>query len=181
LPPPRVNRVAIARFAWLFNNRGHRKLMVIDGRVAFTAGININISGSKDEAEHLAGGWRAPECASGPAVTDFQRRLVATGARLKGEPLAPRIYFPALSPAGGQIVRVVGSELDNRHGLLASTAGIGSLAYRRGCRYPDTLHPEQGLQAEWPDGRVGALKPHRFSHFSSEPIARLRRPLDRLL
>ena len=33
---------AKARGKWEINNRNHRKLMVVDGRVAFTGGINIS-------------------------------------------------------------------------------------------------------------------------------------------
>ena len=32
----------MARTEWLLNNRDHRKLLVVDGRVAFIGGINIS-------------------------------------------------------------------------------------------------------------------------------------------
>lgn len=124
-----VNPFVGNKGAWLLNNRDHRKLMVIDGRVAFTGGINISGSyssapsgGGKDEAEHLAGGWRDTDVRiEGPVVADFQRLFIATWARQKGEPLAARDYFPVLAPAGDQIVRVIGSKPDDPQSLIYLT------------------------------------------------------------
>lgn len=124
-----VNPLAGNKDAWLLNNRDHRKLMVIDGHIAFTGGINISgtyssapSGGGKDEGENRDSGWRDTDIrVEGPVVADFQRLFLATWARQKGEPLAPRDYFPAITPAGDQIVRVIGSKPDDPQSLIYMT------------------------------------------------------------
>jgi cardiolipin synthase len=57
-----------------FNNRDHRKLLIVDGRVAFTGGINISNTyssrpGQQKSLDLLADGWRDTHVAVfGPAV-----------------------------------------------------------------------------------------------------------------
>lgn len=63
------------RFGW--NRRDHKKLLIVDGRVAFTGGINIG-----DEycpAEEGGGGWH-DMCAQieGPAVGELSRIFAST-------------------------------------------------------------------------------------------------------
>lgn len=124
-----VNPLAGNKGAWLLNNRDHRKLMVVDGHIAFTGGINISSTyssapsgGGTDEKEHRTSGWRDTDVrVEGPVVAEFQRLFLATWARQKGEPLAPRNYFPTIAPAGDQIVRVIGSKPDDPQSLIYMT------------------------------------------------------------
>ena len=81
------------------NNRTHRKLLVVDGRVGFTGGVGIADKwlGNAQSPEH----WRDTHFRiEGPAVAQFQAAFLdnwtkATGAVLHGTP-----YFPSLKPAG---------------------------------------------------------------------------------
>ena len=56
------------------NNRDHRKLLIVDGRVAFTGGVNLSRTyssrpGQQDRDEFLEDGWRDTHVAIyGPAV-----------------------------------------------------------------------------------------------------------------
>jgi cardiolipin synthase len=31
-----------AKLAWTFSHRNHRKMLIVDGRIAFTGGVNIS-------------------------------------------------------------------------------------------------------------------------------------------
>ncbi len=81
------------------NNRTHRKLLVVDGRVGFTGGVGVADKwlGNAQSPEH----WRDTHFRiEGPAVAQFQAAFLdnwtkATGAVLHGTP-----YFPPLKPAG---------------------------------------------------------------------------------
>lgn len=105
---------------WTINNRDHRKLLIVDGRIAFLGGINISesySSGSMRQSSRKrasAGlGWRDTHLQiEGPVVADFQKLFLDTWARQKGPTLSDRTYFPKLAPQGDEIVRAIGSTAD---------------------------------------------------------------------
>ncbi len=100
---------------WLINQRHHRKIVVIDGRIAFTGGINI--SGVYSHSSFIPPGdmsklkerWRDTHLRlTGPVVAAFQRLFVTLWADLHDEaPLAGPAYFPPLPPTGDSLVRVM--------------------------------------------------------------------------
>uniref|UniRef100_C6E665 Phospholipase D/Transphosphatidylase n=1 Tax=Geobacter sp. (strain M21) TaxID=443144 RepID=C6E665_GEOSM len=101
----RFRRFLPLRPGGYLNLRNHRKLLVVDGKLAFTGGMNIG-------SRHLVAG-RPPVVkdlhfqVTGPVVTDLQRTFLedwsfAGGAQLSG----PR-YFPELVPTGSALVRAV--------------------------------------------------------------------------
>ncbi len=102
-----------AKFPWTFAHRNHRKELVIDGRVAFTGGINIDEvygSGLSSSSENKGPTeyWRDTDIeVEGPAVAEFQKPFIAEWKYQKGPPLSPRNYFPALEPKGHEIVKVI--------------------------------------------------------------------------
>ncbi len=100
------------------NNRDHRKLVVIDGTVAFTGGINISSTYSKSSTSRpgpeagVKSGWRDTQVeVRGPAVKQLQELFVQTWTRL-GKPLDPqtRGLYPPLDEVGEDLVQVVPSE-----------------------------------------------------------------------
>jgi len=98
----------------LTTHRDHRKLLVIDGKVAFTGGINISDEYSSSSSGPPKGGkehtWRDTHVRiEGPAVAQFQRLFLETWQTQKGPPLAQRNYFPPLKEAGKELVRAIGS------------------------------------------------------------------------
>lgn len=103
-----------ATLPWSIRHRDHRKMLVIDGRVAFTGGINISEvygpgSHSKRREVPLAY-WRDTDIeVEGPAVAEFQRLFIDQWRYQEGPELTSRNYFPKLEPRGDQIVRVIGS------------------------------------------------------------------------
>lgn len=124
-----INPFAGNKKEWLLNNRDHRKLLVVDGRIAFIGGINISESYSsgpftrsakKGGAHSL--GWRDTHLQiEGPVVAEFQKLFMDTWARQKGRPLAKRNYFPDLGRQGDEIVRAIGSASADPHSLIYLT------------------------------------------------------------
>ena len=88
-----------------FNNRTHRKLLVVDGVVAFTGGVGIadKWEGAAQDPDH----WRDTHFRlEGPAVAQMQAAfldnwLETRGAVLQGDP-----YFPAVRTRGNQFAQV---------------------------------------------------------------------------
>lgn len=118
-----VNPLASNKKGWELNNRDHRKLLLIDGSIAFVGGINISDTYSssppsgrngENSAPDDTAGWRDTHIQiEGPVVADFQRLFLDTWARQKGEPPTARNYFPPIGPKGDEIVRAVGSTPDD--------------------------------------------------------------------
>lgn len=106
-----------SRATWLLASRDHRKILVIDGAVAFTGGVNISrvysgssFSSEKHEKRNLKESWRDTHVQiKGPAVAEFQRLFLDTWARQSGPELPKRNYFPQLSRQGSDLIEVVGS------------------------------------------------------------------------
>ena len=97
-------------------HRDHRKILIVDGSVAFTGGVNISrvYSGSSRSAEHrerkVEEAWRDTHVQiEGPVVAEFQKLFLDTWARGKGPELSKRNYFPELKRKGRDLVSVVGS------------------------------------------------------------------------
>ncbi|WP_265942512.1 phospholipase D-like domain-containing protein [Dechloromonas sp. A34] len=123
------------------NNRDHRKLLIVDNRVAFTGGINISSvysSGSfsrRSAAPSRTEGWRDTHVAvRGPVVDQFQKRFDDTW-RSQGCPDAdgaePRINPPAVR-AGGMAMRLVAADpLAERNELYLALLSAIEHAQRR--------------------------------------------------
>ena len=119
-----------AKAGWDVNQRDHRKILIVDGETAFLGGINISgvYSGGA-----FSGGSQKPKSAkdlpwrdtdlqvSGPVVADLQKFFIETWERQKGEPLAPRNYFPKLGERGKEIVRAIASGPDEPFSLIYAT------------------------------------------------------------
>ena len=84
------------RFPWVNHiwPRDHRKIVVIDGNVAYTGGMNVAdyyIKGTEQ-----VGAWRDMHCRiEGSAVDDLQRIFVSTWKKTTGEELTDPKYFRA--------------------------------------------------------------------------------------
>ena len=110
-----------SRKQWLLNQRDHRKLLIIDGRIAFLGGINISSvysggSFGRAAARRASPGipaepaWRDTDLMlQGPVVADLQKLFVEHWAQQQGPPLSEPGYFPPPVVAGQQVVRAIGS------------------------------------------------------------------------
>jgi cardiolipin synthase len=112
---------AKAKGNWSINNRDHRKLMVVDGTVAFTGGINISSDYANsslfrsrrkpDNVDKDKIGWRDTHVKiEGPAVAALQWAFVDNWVRQEGGELSARDYFPRLAPVGDKFVRVLATD-----------------------------------------------------------------------
>ncbi|MCE9657195.1 MAG: cardiolipin synthase B [Burkholderiales bacterium] len=119
-----VNPLA-AKAGWDVNQRDHRKLLVVDGRIAVLGGINISsvYSGGSSSNRLGSGGggasakdrlpWRDTDLQiEGPVVEQLQKLFMETWESQKGPTLATRNYFPPLARSGDEVVRAIGSTPD---------------------------------------------------------------------
>jgi cardiolipin synthase len=105
--------------SWHLNNRDHRKILVVDGKIGFTGGVNITEdyaksslfrSGSRQADGKGKLGWRDTHIQlEGPAVASLQLLFLDAWAGQKDGEIPDRDYFPALPEVGTQLVRVLGS------------------------------------------------------------------------
>lgn len=109
---------------WRINNRHHRKILIVDGRTAFTGGINISdvyrtssfrrVSGNSQEAirkhkEEAA--WRDTQIQlSGPGVAELQQLFLALWNEQDERKIEPgQGYFPKLQHQGNDLVQIIDS------------------------------------------------------------------------
>jgi cardiolipin synthase A/B len=111
------------------NQRDHRKLLVADGAVAFTGGINISSVYARSSlvfwkkpdqpppVEH--GGWRDTHIEiRGPAAVKFRELFADTWRRQHCPGVAARDELPPPQPQGDKLVRVIGTSPDNDRNLI---------------------------------------------------------------
>jgi cardiolipin synthase len=117
-----------AKAGWSVNQRDHRKLLVVDGRVAFLGGINISSvysSGSFKRSSKIKPGklpWRDTDLQlEGPVVNELQKLFIATWEQQQGAALAARNYYPKATRAGSDVVRAIGSSPDEPYSLIYAT------------------------------------------------------------
>lgn len=117
---------------WLLAYPDHRKILVVDGKIAITGGINISsvysskLSG-RDEDEGTPLPWRDTDVQiEGPAVAEFQKLFLTTWSKQNGPKLSERDYYPRMEEDGNALVRVVGSTpgSDNRITFMVYVAAI---------------------------------------------------------
>jgi len=104
-----------SREQWGLTHRDHRKILIVDGKVAIIGGINISkvyssspLKRKRNEKAPIH--WRDTDIQiEGPAVAEFQKLFLDTWLKQKGTKLSDRNYFPALKEKGKALVRVVGS------------------------------------------------------------------------
>lgn len=94
------------------NLRNHRKLLVIDGKMAFTGGINIR------DRHVLAKNLKAPVrdlhfLVEGPVVSQLQEVFVEDWEYTTGEELGLDTWFPKLEACGSVIARSIADGPDD--------------------------------------------------------------------
>lgn len=114
---------------WELNRRDHRKLLIVDGRIAFLGGINISsvYSGSSLRLGFRprpdgALPWRDTDLRlEGPVVAELQKLFIMTWAEQRGPPLLARHYFPPMERRGDEVVRAIGSSPEHPYSLIYVT------------------------------------------------------------
>ena len=146
------------------NNRTHRKLLVVDGRIAFTGGVGIGDpwQGNAQDAEH----WRDMHFRiEGPVVAQVQAAfndnwIKTTGRILNGEP-----YFPAIADAGDMDAHLFisspagGSESMHLMYLMSIAAAEHSIDLAAAYFIPDELITKALVAARHRGVRIRVLLP----------------------
>ncbi len=126
------------------NNRTHRKLLVVDGQVAFTGGVGIapQWMGNAQDPGH----WRDSHyLVRGPVVAQMQATFLDNWLKVTGKVLHGELYFPPIAPAGAQKAQMFssspssGSESMQLMVHLAITAAERSLDLSVAYFVPDEL------------------------------------------
>jgi cardiolipin synthase len=98
------------------NLRNHRKILVVDGEVAFTGGFNVGDE-YRGEMKGL-GGWRDVHLRiAGPAACELQRVFFQDWAFATSEPIEPADFYFPKNPAarGDATIAIVPSGPDTRN------------------------------------------------------------------
>lgn len=121
----------------LTTQRDHRKVVVLDGKVAFTGGVNVSSvyygsSSLSGQSRSSNDGWRDTHIqVEGPAVAQLQTSFLQTWRYQKGPPLPDRNYFPHLDARGKSLAQVIPSYRGEKNRLTY----IMYLAAIRNARY----------------------------------------------
>lgn len=146
------------------NNRTHRKLLVIDGRIGFTGGVGIadQWTGDGGDPEH----WRDTHFRiEGPVVAQLQAAFNDNWIKTTGQMLNGPGYFPALQEEGEMGAHLFiaspagGSESMHLMYLLAIAAAGETIDLAASYFVPDRLLIEALIAARRRDVRVRILLP----------------------
>ena len=126
------------------NNRTHRKLLVVDGRIGFTGGVGI--------ADHWLGHAQSPDHwreshfqLEGHAVAQMQAAFSDNWIKTRAEVLLGDGYYPELSTAGEARAQVFssswgdGSESVRLMYLLSIASAVRHIRLQNAYFIPDTL------------------------------------------
>ena len=163
------------RDRWSLNLRSHRKIVVADGAVAFTGGMNIG-------DEYLGkrkkfGFWRDTHCRiEGPAVAQLQRVFADDWFYSTGRLLDDPAHYPAAEPEGPLAAQIVagGPTAEPRafHALMFGAIGAARREVQLTTSYFIPTDPlAMALEAAALRGvRVRVLVPGRGAHLTPVTI-----------
>lgn len=155
------------------NNRTHRKLLVVDGRVGFTGGVGIadQWTGHAQDPEH----WRETHFRiEGPVVAQLQSAFNDNWIKTTGELLNGPEHFPALERAGDMDAHLFiaspagGSESMHLMYLQAVAAAVRSIDLCAAYFVPDRLIADALLAARRRGVRIRILLPG--PHIDSDTV-----------
>jgi cardiolipin synthase A/B len=160
------------------NNRTHRKVLVVDGKVGFTGGVGIADawSGNAQDPDH----WRDTHFrAEGPVVAQMQAVFMDNWIKVTGEVLHGVEYFPPLPKSGEAMAQMFsnspegGSESMQLMYLLAITAATRSIHLSSAYFVPDDLTLKALASAARRGVRVQIITPGE--HMDAETVRRASR------
>ena len=149
------------------NNRTHRKLLVVDGRIGFTGGVGIADiwTGHAQDSVH----WRDSHFrVEGPVVAQMQAAFMDNWIVATGEVLHGDAYFPPLAPAGKLPAQLFysspseGSESMALMYLLAITAAEQSIYLSSAYFVPDKLTEDALVTALKRGVKIQIITPGKY-------------------
>jgi cardiolipin synthase len=155
------------------NERTHRKLLVIDGKVGFTGGVGIadNWDGNADHPGHYRDTQYRVE---GPVVAQMQAAFLDNWMKTRAVVLHGEDYFPELRPQGELRCQMFksspmeGSESARLMYLLSIAAAEHSIQVGNAYFLPDDLTTQTLLEAVERGVKVEILLPG--SHIDSQTV-----------
>jgi cardiolipin synthase len=155
------------------NNRTHRKLLVVDGKVGFTGGVGIADLwlGDAEDPDH----WREAHFRiEGPAVAQLQTAFNDNWIKMTGVVLNGEEYFPPQEPVGAMDAHLFiaspagGSESMHLMYLMAIAAAEQSIDLAASYFVPDELLIQALVAARERGVRVRILLPGE--HIDSQMV-----------
>lgn len=111
------------------DNRDHRKILIVDGNIAFTGGVNISGTYAQSSPFRSKGGrdrkfgWRDTHIQiEGPAVAALQWIFLNNWASQNAPELPDSDFFPPLKNVGNKLVRVLASDPGGDHDIYKAYA-----------------------------------------------------------
>lgn len=150
------------------NNRTHRKLLIVDGKLGYTGGLGIGTewTGHAQSPAH----WRDTHFeVTGPVVAQMQAVFVDNWIKATGTVLHGDEYFPTLQPTGKLDAQMFssspegGSESMHLMVLLAITAAGKSIDIANSYFVPDALTIDALIAARKRGVRVRVIVPNRHT------------------
>ena len=160
------------------NNRTHRKILVVDGRIGYTGGAGIadEWRGDAQDKDH----WRDTHFRlEGPAVAQMQAAFMENWIEITGKVLHGEEYFPALASAGAHLAQVFiaspggGGESMQLMYLLSIAAARGAVRLSASYFVPDDTEVRTLVAALRRGVKVQIVMPGH--HIDSEIVRRASR------
>ncbi len=145
-----------------YNNRSHRKLLIVDGRIAFIGGVGIadQWTGNAESPQH----WRDNHYkVMGPVVAQLQASFTTNWIKTRGNVLHGDDYFPPLQDSGSLEAQAIRSgahyeNLDLLY-LLAIASAKKSLRIENAYFLPDDLTRKELVEAAKRGAKVEIIVP----------------------
>ncbi|MBK4737167.1 phospholipase D-like domain-containing protein [Noviherbaspirillum pedocola] len=157
------------------NNRTHRKLLIVDGRIGFTGGVGIapDWTGHAQDPDH----WRDSHYrVEGPVVGQVQAVFMDNWTKTTGKVLHGDDYFPEIAPVGNMRAQMFsssqegGSESMHLMYLLAITAAKESIRLSASYFVPDEMTRNALVDAMKRGVKVQIITPGK--HIDVEAVRR---------
>jgi cardiolipin synthase len=154
-----------------FNNRTHRKIMVVDGKIGFTGGLGVadHWLGNAESKEH----WRDTHYRfEGASVQQMQAVFNENWIELRGELLHGNDYFPPIEPAGNLKTQVFksspedGSESARLMYLLSIAAARKNILMSNAYFVPDDLSVKHLVSAAKRGVKIQIIAPGEITDTS---------------
>jgi cardiolipin synthase len=133
-----------------YNNRTHRKLLIVDGKIGFVGGVGIADlwTGNADSPQH----WRDNHYkVIGPVVAQLQATFATSWLKTRGQVLHGADYFPALASTGPYLAQAIRSGAHNENldlmYLLAIASAQKTLRIENPYFLPDDLMRKELTEA----------------------------------
>jgi cardiolipin synthase len=146
------------------NNRTHRKLLIVDGKVGFTGGVGIadQWNGNAQDPDH----WRDTHFRiEGPVVAQIQAAFMDNWIKTRGRVLHGEDFFPALTPVGEDAAQMFksspgeGAESMRLMYLLSISSAQKSIELSSSYFVPDDLTIETMTEAMRRGVRIRVIVP----------------------